>query len=109
MATAECQKQLDLQVREPRSSQKGARFWPQAGTRKGMQRDSPGGDKDAWAETGVSPKEQWSLSWPLSWAKGQGAQGGQGATGRCQGRVQFLPETGGGDPGSQARESLPHR
>lgn len=30
-----------LQVWEPRGSQKGARRWPQAGTRK-QQRDSPG-------------------------------------------------------------------
>lgn len=48
--------------------------------------------------TGLSPKGQWSHSWPLSWAEGQGARGGQGATGRCQPGVWFLPETEGGGP-----------
>lgn len=46
----------------------------------------------------MSPKGRWSPSWPLSQAEGQGALGGQGATGRCQGGVWFLPESGGVGP-----------
>lgn len=49
-------------------------------------------------EPGERLKGQWSLSWPLSWAQGQGARGGQGAAGRCQEGVWFLPETGGLGP-----------
>ena len=42
-------------------------------------------ERDPWEETGLSPKEQWSLSWPLSWAEGQGAQGGQRVRARSPG------------------------
>lgn len=54
----------------------------------------------------LSLKGRWSHSWPLSWAKGQSAQGGQKATGRCQRGVRFLPETGGGGPWEPGQQVL---
>lgn len=54
----------------------------------------------------MSLKGRQSLSWPLSWAKGQGAWGGQKATGRCQRGVWFLPETGGRGPWERGQRVL---
>lgn len=54
----------------------------------------------------MSLKGRWSHSWPLSWAKGQSAQEGQKATGRCQRGVRFLPETGGGGPWEPGQQVL---